>query len=59
MGHLILLENAPQDLKDTVKCLFQVHKTVGDLLSKLPCTLRDPTEGIELVHTFTSMMKTA
>ncbi|TWW75370.1 hypothetical protein D4764_13G0000320, partial [Takifugu flavidus] len=44
--------------RDTVKCLLQVHKTNVVWLGKLPCTLKDPAEGVELVHRSTPRTKT-
>ncbi|TWW77427.1 hypothetical protein D4764_12G0008170 [Takifugu flavidus] len=52
-------EDSPQDPpRETVECLLQVHKTHVDWLGKLPCTLEDPAEGIELVHCSTPRTKT-
>uniref|UniRef100_A0A3P8TZ97 AIG1-type G domain-containing protein n=1 Tax=Amphiprion percula TaxID=161767 RepID=A0A3P8TZ97_AMPPE len=36
----------------------KIHKTHVDWLGKLPCTLKDPTEGVELVHSSTAGTKT-
>ena len=36
----------------------QIHKTHVDWLGKLPRTLDDPAEGVELVHCSTSSLKT-
>ncbi|KAK0146941.1 hypothetical protein N1851_013726 [Merluccius polli] len=55
----VLPENPPQDSpRDTVECLLQVHKAHVDWLGKLPCTLKDPAEGVELVHYSTAWTKT-
>ena len=36
----------------------QIHKTHVDRFSKLPCTLKDTDEGVELVHCSASRTKT-
>ena len=55
----VLPENPPQGSpRDTVECLLQVHKTHVNWLGKLPCTLKDPAEGVELVHCSTTWTKT-
>ena len=41
-----------------VECLLQVDKAHVDWLGKLPCTLKDPAEGVELVQCSTAWMKT-
>ena len=57
--HTIMPNNTPQDsLRDTVEWLLQIHKTHVDWLGKLPCTLQDPAEGVELVHCPKSRAKT-
>ncbi|TWW54348.1 hypothetical protein D4764_0154740 [Takifugu flavidus] len=54
----ILSEDPPQDPpRDTVECLLEVHKTHVDWLGKLPCTLEDPAEGVELVNYSTPRTK--
>lgn len=58
--HPILPENSPQDSpKDMVQSVLQVHETHLDWLSKLLYTLKDPAEGVQLVHSSTPRMKTA
>ncbi|TWW81842.1 hypothetical protein D4764_01G0016570 [Takifugu flavidus] len=49
------LQDSP---RDTVECLLQVHKTHVDWLGKFPCTLKDPAEGVELVHSSMPMTET-
>ena len=41
-----------------VECHLQIHKTQVDWFGKLPRTLEDPAEGLELVHCFTFRTKT-
>ena len=45
-------------LLDAVECLLQIKKIHVDWLGKLPRTLEDPAEGVELVHCSTSRAKT-
>ncbi|KAK0144303.1 hypothetical protein N1851_017342 [Merluccius polli] len=50
-----LCKHTEDSPRDTVECLLQVHKTHVDWLGKLPCTLKDPAEGVELLeHTLQS-----
>lgn len=42
----------------TVECLFQINKMHVDWFGKLPCILKDPVEGTELVHCSTAITKT-
>ena len=56
----IIPEDPPQDSpRGAVECLLQIHKTYVDRLAKLPGTLQDSTEGVELVQCSTSRVKTS
>ena len=55
----ILPEHPPQDtLRNMVISLLLFHKTQMEWLGKLPCPLKHPRKGIEVVQCSTSQTKT-